>query len=331
MIFANIIAMEAVKFAHEIFHIALDVCGWAVTASLMLGVNTPARQTRSPQADPLPYSFESSIKLSASPTPAPGFADDIPATSLSPENFTVKYASLRNLIQQAYHVRDFQIVGGPGWIDSHVYQVTTKVAGHQTMRHWEDTITPMLQRLLEDRFELKFHYETRQLPIYVLTVEKNGLRLERSKDGSCTPVDWSNNPRPRRSDQKPWRFCGIGKPGLNVRLNHTLDAFGVSITGPPKASLTAFLSLETHRPVIDKTGLNGLFDAHLEWNEAATVRALADTSAGTHPNKPAPSADPDSPSIFTAVEQQLGMELEPAKGPVRVLVIDQVTKPSLKL
>jgi uncharacterized protein (TIGR03435 family) len=294
-------------------------------------VNAPPRQARLPQTDQTHYSFKQlSVKLSASTKLVPGFADDVPANGLSPGNFTVKYASLRNLIQQAYHVRDFQIAGGPGWIDSHNYQITAKAADNPTMRDWGNAITAMLQKLLKDRFKLKFHHETRQLPVYVLMVAKSGLTLERSKEGSCAPVDW-NNLRPPGPEQKASNFCGIGRAGLNIRLNHTLNAAGVSIAGAPTpwGSLTGFLSLETHRPVIDKTGLKGLFDFHLEWNEAATAAALAPRSTRANPGKPAPLIDPDSPSIFTAVEQQLGLQLEPDKGPVQVLVVDQAEKPAV--
>ncbi len=109
--------------------------------------------------------------------------------------------------------------------------------------------------------------------------------------------------------------------GPNIHLNHTLDAVGMSVAGPSGSfsTLTDFLSRQLGRPVIDKTGLRGLFDFRLEWSVNATALSLG---------LPAGSVEADNPSLFTALEEQLGLQLESAKGPVQVLVVDRAEKPS---
>ena len=101
----------------------------------------------------------------------------------------------------------------------------------------------------------------------------------------------------------------------------------MSFSGVPMALIAQSLTQTVGRPVIDKTGLTGLFDLHLEWNSQATVEVLA-REGPRDPNKLSPSADHRSPSIFAAVQEQLGLRLESDRGPVEILVIDHVEKPS---
>lgn len=225
----------------------------------------------------------------------------------APGGFSVESASLRDMIRAAYEVRDFQILGGPDWIDSDRYNFEAKARG----------VTPfqmhvvVSRAVLRDKFKLKFRRETRELPVYVLTVAKGGPRMRQSKEGSCTPFDGARMSPPRsKPGDKP--FCGVIKSGISLWLNKTIDAVGIKVAD----SLTAFLSDNLNRVVIDKTGLTGTYDIHLEWDRKAT------NDAGS----PAPSAD-DGPSLITAVQDQLGLKLEPGKGPVDVLVIDHVGKP----
>jgi len=197
------------------------------------------------------------------------------------------------------------------------------------LRHWEQVMGPMLQSLLEGRCKLRVHRETKELPVYKLTIAKSGLRMRRTNDKSCTPFDRNNIP----SEQGPGpsHYCGVVKNGLNAWLNHPWDGVRISMTGIPgsaeAAGLTTLLSSRLDRLVIDKTGLTGLFDLHLEWNSQATFEVLA-REGPRDPNKLSPSADHRSPSIFAAVQEQLGLRLESDRGPVEILVIDHVEKPS---
>jgi len=253
-------------------------------------------------------SFESiSIKASA-----PGSR----SSSISGlQKLAVKNASLRDLIRVAYQVRDFQISGGPDWIDSTHYDIDARVKDKPAPKEWLRTMPPMLQSLLEDRFKLKLHRETKELPVYVLTVAKGGPKFQQSKEKSCTTFNWIRNSPP--PGQIASIHCGAAEL-TNAQLNRTLDAVGISIKGatPDAPGLMFFLSRELDHIVIDKTGLTGLFDFYLEWNRAATL------------DKAATSADPDNPPLFTALQDQLGLKLTQEKGPVEILVIDHAEKPT---
>ena len=126
--------------------------------------------------------------------------------------------ALRRLILIGYDVQDYQLVGGPPWIDSEHYDIQANADDNTTVQRMEG---PMLQALLEERFQLTIHRETRQLPVYELDVGKGGARLQPSKEGSCTPypVD-SPPPASTQSEPRPI-FCGLH---LTVDgLNRTLD------------------------------------------------------------------------------------------------------------
>jgi len=168
-----------------------------------------------------------------------------------------------------------------------------------------DAISAMLQRLLGEQLHLTLHRETRELPVYSLTVAKGGLKVYRSRQQDCSSFAWSRNPVPPEMRWGP-DYCGAAETGPNIRLNHTLDAAAMNISGAD--SFITVLSRQFDRPVIDHTGLTGRFDIRLEWNLEATAKTLP--------------PDHESPSIFSAVEQQLGLRLQPDKAPVEVLVID---------
>jgi len=164
---------------------------------------------------------------------------------------------------------------------------------------------PMLQALLEDRFRLKVHRETKEGSIFELTAAKGGSKLRPLQEGSCVAADPNSPPRPLAPAQKP--PCGVLMPGANT-ANRTMT---IDAVGAPIALLTRTLTLMLGRPVLDKTGIAGLLDAfHLEY-----VREDA-------------AADATGPSIFTSLQEQLGLKLEAAKGPVEVLVIDHVERPT---
>ena len=207
---------------------------------------------------------------------------------LSISNMTVK-----DLLTVAFQVRDFQISGGPSWIDSEHYDIEAKADANAPPKQIAE---PMLQALLEDRFKLKVHRETKELPIYVLTVAKNGLKIQPAKEGSCITREPGKPAEPghRQSDFCGYRMVGGGR----------LDATHTSM-----ADLATIFSAVLGRTVVDKTALTEAFDVQLRF-------------------APEDALDANNPSIFTAVQEQLGLRLESGKGPVEVLVIDQVERPS---
>ena len=225
--------------------------------------------------------------------------------------------TLENLVRTAYIVfahaqpdpKTLEILGQPGWMSSERYDVMAKADGNAT---FTDVRGPLLRRLLEERFQLKVHRETREGPVYVLTVAKGGAKIKPMKEGDCVPIDLNRLPPPPARGEPMPNYCGTQElrttPGRLV-----LDTHGLSLSDLAKGALAAQLD----HPVIDNTGLAGLFDVHLEFAPNPGNSA-----------SPLPAADSDAPSIFTAVGEQLGLKLASARGPVEVLVIDRVERPS---
>jgi uncharacterized protein (TIGR03435 family) len=206
--------------------------------------------------------------------------------------FTATSASLKYLLKTAYRVDDFQILGGPGWLESDRFDIEAKATGNPP----REQVLKMLESMLADRFKLALHWETRELPVYEMAVAKGGPKV---KTQACVGQPGPDNP------------CG----GFTVSLRGTLTGRVV-----PMAELAETLTTLLNRSVLDKTTLTGKYDFDLNWTpDGTTIRGPGD------PDAPAP--DPNGPSIFTAVREQLGLELKSTKGPVEVLVIDRVEKP----
>jgi uncharacterized protein (TIGR03435 family) len=208
--------------------------------------------------------------------------------------------------------------GGPSWINSERYDIDAKAGGALNRR---TMLGPMLQALLEERFQLKVHVETEEVNVYELTVAKGGIKLQRLEEGGCIPIGSpkvasqpSGSPKPR---------CGAvhyGKSGTNK----TLDVIGMSVSG-----FSGLLRNFLDRPIIDKTGIAGLFTFHLEYVPDEFTSGLY-SGADNPDGAPAgtTSTPPTGPSILGALQQQLGLKLEKTKGPHGFLVIDHVEKPS---
>lgn len=214
-------------------------------------------------------------------------------------------ANLRYLLSLAYDVYAFRVSGGPGWIDSDRFDILAKpervAASYNTTedsRNMTDSqrktaqeqVRLRLQALLADRFQLVIHRETKEGAVYALVVGKNGAKLQQA-DGK---EEGRRGLRPER-----------GQMTGNVASLEML--------------VTA-LSNQLGRPVLDRTGLKGNFDFKLEWTpDAAQAAPGADAP---------PLPDPSGPSLFTAIQEQLGLRLESQKGPVEMIVIDRVARPS---
>jgi uncharacterized protein (TIGR03435 family) len=220
--------------------------------------------------------------------------------------------SLRILIQYAYRLRDFQIVGGPAWVDTDLWEIQAKAADGAVPppspaadNTKPDTIALMLQSLLEDRFQLKLHREMRQFPVYLLTVSKGGMKLKLSDDQSAIGGQPPGTPIEQRR-------------GMIRRVGDGVEGKAVSTT-----FLASFLSTWAGRPVLDKTGLNGLYDFNMHW----TPPSVPAPGIPPGPDATPGASDPSGASIFTAIEE-LGLKLESAKAPFEIVVIDTVQKPS---
>jgi uncharacterized protein (TIGR03435 family) len=197
--------------------------------------------------------------------------------------------------------------GAPAWLNSDTYEVEAKADGNPSYIVMKG---PMFQALLEDRLKLKVHWETRQVPVYELTVAKGGPKLQPVKDENCARLDPTKPPvEPPAAGDAPRKGCEDLRFGKG-----TLDVAGLSVS-----RFSEFLGRNiVVRPIIDKTGLEGHFKFHLQFafDEATPMlRRFAD-------------GDVTGPSIFTAMQEQLGLKLEPVTGPHDFLVIDSVERPS---
>jgi uncharacterized protein (TIGR03435 family) len=212
--------------------------------------------------------------------------------------YTATNTPLSLLIQQAYNVQPFQIIGAPAWVGSERYDIEARDEDAQK----NDQFRPKLQSLIEERFKAVMHGETRDLPIYFLTVAKNGSKL---KAGPCFTKE-PNTPLP--PSQPASSLCGYFQTG-----NGSLKG-----TGQRLEYLADTLSGILRRKVLDRTGLAGTFDFELKWTPDINTAVNGEEAA----------APDGGPSIFTAIEEQLGLKLESGKAPIDVLVIDRIDRPS---
>jgi uncharacterized protein (TIGR03435 family) len=228
-------------------------------------------------------------------------------------------AQLERLVEWAYGLRRYQVTGGPDWINSARYDIEATAEGNVG----SEQIRLMLQSLLEDRFKLKVHRETRQLPVYDLLLAKGGPKLEPPKEGGCLTPD-PNGPSlrpPDESGQLPPPLCGRAEVSIAIKGQGQFEG-RVKAGKASMDALASTLSNMLGRTVIDKTGFTQLFDAQMEF-------APDDSLAGLPSRFPRSADIPGGPpTIFTAIQEQMGLKLESSKGPVEILVIDSAEKPS---
>jgi uncharacterized protein (TIGR03435 family) len=207
--------------------------------------------------------------------------------------FSTFNTSLSALITFAYGVHPRQITGGPTWLETEKYDLEAQPdgEGQPNDKQWRN----MLQKLLADRFNLTFHREKRELSVYAIIVGKTGAKLTKSE----------GDPN--------------GLPGLLFRGLGVLPARNATIADLADVMQRAVLD----RPVVDQTGLSGRFDFQLRWTPDETQFG----GLGVRPPSPAEDAEAP-PDLFTAFQQQLGLQLKSVKAPVDVLVIDRIEKPS---
>jgi len=244
----------------------------------------------------------------------------------TPGRVDLECADLRDLILTAYGIYAnganpapgsfrMQVVGGPAWMDSTHYDIVAKANGNPPR---SEMYGPMLQLLLEDRFKLKVHRETREGPVYVLTLARNGPKLRAAPEGACVITDIDHPPEAGKSSMPA---CGKGK------INRGGPVVTFDIAGATIANLCSQLNLVMDREVIDRTGLAGRFDIHLEVTPAdLQLKSVAGRTVD-QPGQP-PADDNDGPSISVALQQQLGLKLETGSGPVPVLVVDHIERPT---
>jgi len=252
------------------------------------------------QATPKPLEFEvASIKPHA-----PGETSS--STNLVSGGINATNITLRQLIVRAYDIQDFQLLGGPAWINDDRWDIMARTPdfvmpqdpnslSDQQRKTIQEQMQERLRNLLIDRFRLAVRRETKDQPIYALVVGKNGPRLQPSRETG------GNN--------------GTSTNMTNGRGTATFTAVNMGV-------LAQQLARRTGRPVVDKTGLTGKYDFKLEWTADVGQPGAVDGRPGANASEPA------GPTIFTAIQEQLGLRLESQRGPVEVIVIERVEKPS---
>jgi uncharacterized protein (TIGR03435 family) len=230
--------------------------------------------------------------------------------------FYATNVTLKLLLRTAYGVQDSQISGGPSWTNSERYDIEAKSDGSvdselRRMSPDQGKLMKerMLQALLADRFHLMLRHETRNLPIYALVVTKNGPKLQSS-----------------RNDDEIKGPDGMRGPGAIFRMT----AGGqMTFQGASMPMLAQFLSQQLNRTVMDKTDLKGIYDFTLQWAPDESEVAMPN-GTGNSPQAPdiAPAPDSSGSSIFTSLQEQLGLKLESQKAPVDTVTIDHIERPS---
>jgi uncharacterized protein (TIGR03435 family) len=219
------------------------------------------------------------------------------------------------LIQNAYGLQRYQIIGGPKWTDDDGFNIEAK--GETAASRPQ--VLLMLRSLLEDRFQLRFHRETRELPIYALSVAKNGPRLPAPKEGDCVNTEDPNRPFPilNGARQPP---CG------STLVGGGLSKFTMGGGNVPMAEFVRTLAMVLGKPVADHTGITASFDVNLTFARDELIPTFSFPGRGAAPPI-APNPD-GPPGLIAVLQQQLGLKLETSKGPVEVMVIDGVSRPS---
>jgi uncharacterized protein (TIGR03435 family) len=254
--------------------IALIIAAVTITVVPLLSQNTPAFDVVSVKLQP--FTGQGSFGI-----------------SLRGDTLDAEHVSLKELVTFAYDVRDVQVSGGPSWADrtgvklndAELYQVVGKAAGNTPPS--KEQFRRMLQSLLADRFHLQVHHQPKDLPVYNLVANRDGVKLKESAAGAKFSA--------RRS---------------------SLDAYAIRIeaSGAPMQWIVSEIEGYADRPVFDKTRLMGTYDIVLEC-------VVGNLPVGA-------AANASRPSLFTALQEQLGLKLEAALSPLDTVVIDHAERPT---
>jgi bla regulator protein blaR1 len=284
--------------------LALPIVTGAIDAAAFAAGQLPGAAPDGPQVDPEKRFEVVSIK----PFDPSGGAT--PRSETRGTRYDFFGLPLRWVVAQAFRspLDGSRLVGLPEWIDER-YAIAGTIPDGVPV----SALPVLLTNLLKDRFKMVAHTETREMPVYNLVLARNDRRLGPSlteSSAECRAAIAARNAAPQRgASQPPTASGGCPPPVLNIGL--------ISQGGIPMAVLAQSLrQMVSGRPVIDRTGLTGYYDYTLKWMPEPGI------------GPPGPPVDPDAPNVFTAVQEQLGLKLEAARGPVEVVVIDRLEKPT---
>jgi uncharacterized protein (TIGR03435 family) len=259
-------------------------------AALILGGLAGAQ---APAPVPPDLKFEvATIKPSPPLQPnTPGFAGIRPAPG--GQRYLANQCTVKTMLTVAYHVKVEQIVGGPEWLGSDRFEMNAKAEKPSSI----DELHVMLVNLLNERFHLKFHHETKELPVYALSVDKDGAKLPAPQTGGEDAGKSWIEQEPVNFPQMKWHATSSTMDYFVFRLSQILD-----------------------RPVIDLTKLPGAYDFDLSFTRELPPGMPENAMVNGAP------IDTSGPTIYEAVRKQLGLKLDRQKGPVDIIVIDHAEK-----
>jgi len=223
--------------------------------------------------------------------------------------FTATNANLRDLIRAGYDIPGWMLSGGPTWMNTDRFDIVAKAPGNPTQR---ETL-PMIRALLADRFKLVVRRDTHDVPAFALRTAKSDGRLGSELRPAATPCTEPTGdptaPPPSAADPPPCVLANL--PGRLTGRGIRLETLTHSLTG----------WVTDHREVKDQTGLTGRFDVDLEWTPESAPLVAPD-------GPPVPAIDPNGVSLFTAVQEQLGLKLEPIRDMIDLVVVESASQPT---
>jgi uncharacterized protein (TIGR03435 family) len=279
------------------------------THVLVWGMLITATASSAQTAADTPAFEAASVRLNKMPGPVRGLV------GLQPGRLVATAATLRQLVESAFGVQEDRIVGAPGWAASDLFDVTATAPPDVTIEQAQ----VMLQNLLAERFGLRTHRETRDLPIYSLVLDRADRRLGpdlRLSGADCVPMKIPAGmppPPPPPPGARQTRPLSARPPLRCPSMFFAGTSGAVSARKMLIGELARGLTLAAGRPVVDRTGLSGEFDIDLTYQ--------SDLVAGGGPRF-------DAPPLPTALRDQLGLKLESGRGPIDVVVIDTVQQPA---
>ena len=237
-----------------------------------------------------------------------------PRLGMTPGRIDLAAVPVRMVVAMVLPIR--RVFGWPDGIDTERYTISAKMPDGASQAAMQVAI----RNLLKDRFKLVTHQETRELPVYNLVLARSDGRLGpalKESSAECQAVvreyyEALRGGAPTQAPPAAVARCVSSRPGIGM----------FSMNGTSLGALVNLLPQFVERQVIDRTGLTGVYDLTLRWTPEAIPSLLG------LPQAPLPPADPDVPDIFTAVREQLGLKLEAGRGPVEVVVIDRLEKPT---
>lgn len=281
----------------------------AALASVTLGAQ-PLDEARGRQAAPTGAPARAAFEVASIKRNKSG--DGFITMGMQPGGrLTMINVPVRQLIVRAYGVQPYQVLGGPSWITSDRFDITAKAPGDAAPQQ----MNAMVETLLADRFKLKVRRETRQSDVYRLVKARADGKLGEALKPAAVNCDMARGrgPAPGGPMMGPCQF--LIAPGRFQVAGQSMAAFANS------------LGMQVGRPVLDESGLQGAYDFTLTFMPDPGGRGMP---AGLPPPgaPELPPIDPNAPALPTALQEQLGLRLEPAKGPVEMIVIDSIDQPT---